>query len=431
MAEFLGGNQGKRGKGGVQMSKIRVMVVDDAVVIRRVLTDLLSSDPELEVVATAPNGKVALSKLTNADPDVMILDVDMPEMNGIETLTELRKLRPRMPVIMFSSLTTRGASVTLDALALGATDYVPKPASFTAGDESVQEAKQELITRIKAVHNRSTARGRTGTGLTQVSGPDRVRAAAFHSPSGSTVIGGAQHHTSMGGNTLMSSPPTSLGSSAPLPPPLSAGRTVAPRKGPLNRVDILAIGVSTGGPNALAEVIPELPGDLPVPVVIVQHMPPVFTKLLAERLSAKSKIPVEEGEPGAILRPGKIWIAPGNFHMIVEKDGNDIRLRTHQGPPENSCRPAVDVLFRSVGDVYGGKSLGVILTGMGSDGFKGCEQLRDLGAQILAQDEATSVVWGMPGFVARAGLADKVVPLQQMASEIVRRVSEGRPYSPR
>lgn len=429
------------------MSKIRVMVVDDAVVIRRVLTDILSSDPELEVVATAPNGKVALSKLANADPDVMILDVDMPEMNGIETLTELRKVRPRMPVIMFSSLTTRGASVTLDALALGATDYVPKPATFTIGDETVQETKVELVNRIKAVHNRSSGRGRVGTGMTQVSGPERVRAGTFHSPSGSTMIAGTQNltampgNTSMGSNTLMGgnasaggmSSHTLLGQTgAPAhPSTLAAARAPGVRRAPMGRVDILAIGVSTGGPNALAEVIPELPGDLPVPVVIVQHMPPVFTRLLAERLSAKSKLPVEEGEPGAILKPGKIWIAPGNFHMIIEKDGNEVRLRTHQGPPENSCRPAVDVLFRSVADVYGAKTLAVILTGMGSDGFKGCEQLRDLGAQILAQDEASSVVWGMPGFVARAGLADKVLPLQQVASEIVRRVSEGRPYAPR
>lgn len=189
---------------------------------------------------------------------------------------------------------------------------------------------------------------------------------------------------------------------------------------------IVAIGVSTGGPNALADVIPQLPAGLPVPVVIVQHMPPIFTKMLAERLASKSQIRVEEGRPGEILEPGHAWLAPGDFHMAVERSGTSVHLITHRAPPENSCRPAVDVLFRSVAEAYGPRALGVVMTGMGQDGLRGSERIREAGGRVLAQDEATSVVWGMPGFVAQAGLAEKVVPLDQIAAEIVLRVSESR-----
>lgn len=192
------------------------------------------------------------------------------------------------------------------------------------------------------------------------------------------------------------------------------------------RVDVVAIGGSIGGPDALAVVLPELPADLPVPIVIVQHMPPMFTKLLAERLASKCQIRVDEAVPGAVLEPGHAWIAPGGFHMIVSRNGKVVRIRTHQEPPENSCRPAVDVLFRSVAEVYGGGALAVVLTGMGQDGLRGCKYMREVGAQILAQDQASSVVWGMPGFVANAGLADKILPLDQIGGEIMRRVKENR-----
>jgi two-component system chemotaxis response regulator CheB len=192
------------------------------------------------------------------------------------------------------------------------------------------------------------------------------------------------------------------------------------------RIDIVAIGVSTGGPNALAILLPTFPRDFPVPMVIVQHMPPVFTRLLAERLSAKSRIQVREGATGALLESGCAWIAPGDYHMAVASENGRMMLRTHQGPPENSCRPAVDVLFRSVGDIYRSHTLAVELTGMGQDGLRGCEHIRELGGQVLAQDQASSIVWGMPGFVVSAGLADKVLPIDQMGFEIIRRVQRGR-----
>jgi len=185
-------------------------------------------------------------------------------------------------------------------------------------------------------------------------------------------------------------------------------------------VQVVAIGVSTGGPDALARLLPSLPATLPVPVVIAQHMPPIFTSLLASRLSARSALPVREGKSGEDLTPGCVFIAPGDFHMVTSSENGVVRLKTQQGPKENFCRPSVDVLFRSVASTYGARTLAIILTGMGQDGLKGCELLSGMGARILVQDEATSVVWGMPGFVARSGLADKILPLDQIAGEIVR-----------
>ncbi len=192
------------------------------------------------------------------------------------------------------------------------------------------------------------------------------------------------------------------------------------------RVDVVAIGVSTGGPNALTVLLRELPADLSVPILIVQHMPPMFTKLLAERLSSKCQIPVNEAVPGVVLEPGQAWIAPGDFHLVVQRDKGVVRLATHQAPSENSCRPSVDVLFRSVAEVYGAGAIAVILTGMGQDGLHGCQCIREAGGQVLAQDKASSVVWGMPSFVVNAGLADQVVTLDEMASEIMRRIRDNQ-----
>lgn len=205
------------------------------------------------------------------------------------------------------------------------------------------------------------------------------------------------------------------------PIPRAAIRFHAPpgRPGPLR---IVAIGVSTGGPDALAKLLPSFPANFPLPVVIAQHMPPIFTELLAKRLSSKCELPVREGKQGEPLGPGCIWIAPGDFHMVVQEDSHKFSLRMHQGPRENFCRPSVDVLFRSVAASYGANALGVILTGMGQDGLKGCEALCAAGASVIVQDEATSIVWGMPGFVARAGLAEKILPIDQIGGEIFRRV---------
>ncbi len=363
-------------------TKIRILLVDDSAVIRRLLTDILSGDPELEVIGSAPNGKIALEKLPFLKPDLVVLDVEMPEMDGLETLAEIRKRRPRLPVIMFSSITERGAAVTLEALALGANDYVTKPSNTGSMLTALQRVREDLIPRIKTFCRHLLAPAATPL-APRVPSP-KIATAAESAPS-------------------------------PVAPPRLR-----------QRVDVVAIGVSTGGPNALAALLPQLPATFPVPVVIVQHMPPIFTRLLAERLAARATLSIAEGVVGEILRPGQVWLAPGGSHMVLERQGMQVRLQLHQGEPENSCRPAVDVLFRSVADVYRANVLAVILTGMGNDGLRGCEAIRKAGGQILVQDETSSVVWGMPGFVAKAGLADGQITLPQLAGEILTRVRTGR-----
>jgi two-component system chemotaxis response regulator CheB len=354
------------------MPKLRVLVVDDSVVIRRMLSDCLASDPELEVVGTAADGKIGLAKIAQLNPDLVTLDMEMPVMDGLETLKTLRKVYFKLPVIMFSTLTERGASATLDALALGANDYVTKPANVGSVSTAMQRIREELVPKIKALCRRS--------------------APALASPA--------------------------------LRKPILT--TFAASTG----IDVLTIGVSTGGPNALAAMLPGLAANFPVPVVIVQHMPPLFTRLLAERISSVSSLRAREGENGALLRAGELWVAPGGSHMEVERATDGVRLRLHEGPPENSCRPAVDVLFRSVARAFGARTLAVVLTGMGQDGLCGCQYIREAGGQVIAQDEASSVVWGMPGAVAQAGLAEKILPLNEIATEINRRVESGVTRTP-
>ncbi|MUG95279.1 chemotaxis-specific protein-glutamate methyltransferase CheB [Scytonema sp. UIC 10036] len=349
------------------MPKIRVLVVDDAVVVRSRVSKILSGDPELEVVGVAANGRIALAKIPHVNPDVVLLDVEMPEMNGLETLAAIRQIYPHLAVIMFSASTRTGAIATLEALSLGASDYATKPSNLGSVEAINQHIRENLIPKIKVFGARAT----------------------------------------------------------PLLTPITMHQTVSPVRTRVEQVNVVAIGVSTGGPNALATLLRELPSDFPVPILIVQHMPPMFTKLLAERLSSKCQIKVDEAIPGAVLEPGQAWIAPGNFHMVVQRDKTVVRLATHQKPPENSCRPSVDVLLRSVAQVYGAGALAVILTGMGQDGLHGCQCIREAGGQVLAQDKESSVVWGMPGLVVNAGLADRVVPLETMAAEIMRRI---RPY---
>jgi two-component system chemotaxis response regulator CheB len=351
------------------MNPIRILVVDDSVVIRKMLSGTLAADPALEVVGVASDGRIALAKIPLLKPDLVTLDVEMPVMNGLQTLAALRKLHPRLPVIMFSTLTERGAAETLEALALGASDYATKPSNTGSPAVAIERIRAELVPKIKALCGAAPLKHQP------VSGP-RLAVLA---------------------------------------------RT---RSNP--RIDVVAIGTSTGGPNALAEVLPRIPPDFPVPIVVVQHMPPIFTRLLAERLAKHSAIPVAEGRAGAILCPGCAWIAPGDFHMKVMRAATDWRLSLNQLPPENSCRPAVDVLFRSVAQAYGANVLAVVMTGMGSDGVLGAQEIGDAGGDVIVQDEASSVVWGMPGLVHASGLADAAYPLDRMATEITRRVLQSR-----
>lgn len=352
-----------------QPTKKRVLLVDDAVVVRKALSLAIAQDRDLEVAGTAVNGRVALAKFPGLKPDIVLLDFEMPEMDGLATVRELRKIDTRVPIIMFSSLTEDGAAVTLEALSLGATDYVTKPSNVNM-TATLEAISRELIPKIRAL---------------------------CHLPEGNASLVRATRPS-------VQTPPT---------PILHRPRVFAP-------VQVVAIGVSTGGPDALARLLPSLPARFPVPIVIAQHMPAVFTSLLATRLSAKSPLPVRECVSGQPLTPGCAVIAPGDFHMEVIQQEGLVILKTHQGPKENFCRPSVDVLFHSVARVFAARSLAVVLTGMGQDGLKGCETLRNLGARIYVQDEASSVVWGMPGFVARCGLADKILPLDQIGAEIVR-----------
>lgn len=359
------------------MAKIRVLIADDSVVIRQMLADVIGRDPDIEVAAIAANGRIALQRISSSRPDMVLLDMQMPEMDGLETVKAIRRTDRRLPIIIVSSITERGATITLDALSAGATDYWTKPKNAKSVEDARARIRQELIPKIKAL-------SRPAMGPTPPS------------------------------------PPRGLSS----PKPRSqASRCAA-------RVDVVAIGCSTGGPDALAAVLSQLPEKFPVPIVIAQHMPPIFTSLLAERLAARSLLRVREGAAGEPLRPGCIWIAPGDRHMIVVRENPEVRLALHQEAPENFCRPSIDVLFRSVAQVYGSGSLAVVLTGMGNDGAQGCEKIRDAGGHVLAQDEASSVVWGIPGSVVRAGLADSVVCLAELPLEISRRVASLRNSHP-
>ena len=363
------------------MNPIRVMVVDDSVVVRKIVTDVLSADPDIEVVGTAVNGKIAVAKLDQLKPDLVTMDIEMPEMNGIEAVRAIRATRSRVPIIMFSTLTERGASATLDALSAGANEYVTKPANVGSVGQSMESVREQLIPKIKAL-----------TGRPVTPGPARA--------------------------------------AAPLPPP----PPVAPRTGPGKKPAVLVIGSSTGGPEALARVLPQLPATLPVPVLMVQHMPPVFTRQFAQRLDRLSPLRVVEAADGSPLVPGTVHLAPGDHHLVVRTQGRGPGASLHtglnQGPPENFCRPAVDPLFRSVVTAYDGAVLSVVLTGMGSDGRNGAAEVRAAGGTVIVQDQATSVVWGMPGAIAQAGLADEILPLDRIAEAITRHLAGVSPARP-
>jgi two-component system chemotaxis response regulator CheB len=344
---------------------ISVLVVDDSVVVRRLIVDALDSHPDIEVVGTAANGRIALTKIDQLRPDVITLDIEMPELDGLGTLRELRKKHRALPVIMFSTLSVAGATATLEALAAGATDFVTKPANVGSIGESQRMIREQLIPKIVTLGGKRTVA------------------------------------------PVMPAPPRRL--------PLAA-----PRGG---RINAIAIASSTGGPDALAKVLATLPANLPVPVLVVQHMPPVFTKMFAERLDRSSALQVVEATDGMPVTRGTVYIAPGDRHLTVVGRGPSVTTRLTSGPPENSCRPAADVLFRTVAQIYGGSTLAVVLTGMGQDGKRGCEALRTAGAEVVAQDQASSVVWGMPGAVVGAGLAHTVLPLSEIGGYLTTRLA--------
>ncbi len=349
---------------------IRVLVVDDAVVIRKILTDVIGGDPELEVVGTASNGKIALQRIEQLRPDIITLDVEMPEMDGLETLKAIRETDRATPIIMFSTLSTKGGEITLEALANGATDYVAKPANVGSAREAYDQVSNELLPRLK-------------------------------------LFGGKSQALSQG---LRSAPPVS--------------KPVIKAVDSASAVRAVMVGSSTGGPEALDNMLSGITEPLPVPMLIVQHMPPVFTKSLAERLDRRWPSRVVEAAEGDEVEPGTVYIAPGGSHMVLTATAGGAQVKLHDGPLVNSCRPAVDELFQSALDIYGGEQLVVMLTGMGHDGREGSRVLRDAGADVYAQDEATSVVWGMPGAVVNDAIACEVLPIGEIGSAIMKRVNK-------
>jgi two-component system chemotaxis response regulator CheB len=383
---------------------IKVLVVDDSVVVRRLIVDSLTGAPDIEVVGTAANGLLAQAKIDQLKPDAVTMDIEMPQMDGIAAVRELRKRHKQLPVIMFSTLSAAGATATLEALSAGATDYVTKPSNVGSVAESIAAVREQLVPKIHAL-----------AGKRRPPGPAAGRPGA--------------------------APPAAARPGAPGPgrPGLAPARPAAPappavarpaRRGAPGRVDILAIGCSTGGPDALTKVLQALPTDLPVPVVVTQHMPPVFTRMFAERLDRSTPLRVLEAGDGMELAPGTVYIAPGDRHLVLQRRGTATLTQLSGAPPENSCRPAVDVMFRSVAALFGASAFAAVLTGMGYDGRGGAKVLREAGAEVLAQDEASSVVWGMPGAVVGAGLADEILPLDRIAGALIQRVQAGRVSRP-
>ena len=360
--------------------RLRVLVVDDTVVYRKIVSDVLGGVPGVEVVGTAANGRIALRKIELLHPDLLTLDLEMPEVDGLAVLGELRQHAAPPGAIMLSAFTSQGASSTMAALELGAFDFVLKP---NGADPVVNTARlrADLTAKLDAY-----ARARR-------------MASILHPPAGQTPPA-ADHH-------LVESHPAASRSQRAL---LSRCRDV----------HAVVIGISTGGPRALTQMLPQLPADLAAPVLVVQHMPPLFTRSLAEDLDTRCQLRVQEASDGQLVIPGQIFIAPGGRQMKVESDQGLIRIRITDDPPENSCRPSVDYLFRSAASVYGGNCLPVIMTGMGNDGTKGCRLLKDRGASLIAQDASTCVVFGMPREPIEQGLVDVVAPLDQIAAEITR-----------
>ncbi len=347
---------------------IRVLIVDDSAVVRGALGRIVDDQPDLTVVTTAPNGRVALDALRHQPADVVLLDIEMPEMDGLTALPLILAQHPETRVIMASSLTQRGAEITMQAMALGASDFIAKPAA-RSGTAALASVQTEIASKVRAI-------GRAARGRPRV-------------------------------------PPSAS------PPRLVPRSTIlAPRAGD-SSPRVLAIAASTGGPNALSDLLSALPKDFPLPILITQHMPPVFTGLLAQRLERDSGRPSREARHGEAVEAGHTYVAPGDFHLLVRTHEGQPFIQLTQTAPENFCRPSADPMLRSIAAMYGPSTLAVVLTGMGEDGLRGCREVQQRGGRILVQDEASSVVWGMPGAVAHAGLAHEILPVSDLATSIL------------
>jgi len=367
------------------------MIVDDSALVRRIASDILTADPEITVVATAAQAEFALPKLEKERPDVITLDLEMPGMGGLEAIRRIMAVRPT-PIIVLSAHAQKGAELTLQALDLGAVDFVLKPSASLSG--GIDTVARELTEKVK----------------------DAARI-VFPPPAPSAASPGASPLASTAPGAL--APALSAPAAAPVPqaPP----RTPVPRgkfaEG--TECELVAIGTSTGGPVALKAVLSMLPGDLPVGIVVVQHMPPVFTRAFAERLDGCCEVSVKEAENGDAILPGRVLLAPGNWHMTVSKLGTEPHVTLNQNETVNGHRPSVDVLMHSVAMEYGSRAVGVIMTGMGRDGADGLRELHRRGGRVIAQDKDSSVIYGMNREVVLNGDADEVVPVETIAERIV------------
>ena len=363
------------------MEPIKAIVVDDTIVYRKIVGDVLKEMPGVEVIGTANNGKIALSKIKALKPDLITLDIEMPEVNGIEVLQELKGMEKPPLAIMLSTLTQKGSEMTIKALELGAFDFLPKPEDGKMADNMLK-VKQAIEPIIRLIKRRR----------------------------GEPVTGGK---------------PPAPAPARPAVPKAAPAKVSVPRVLRRTKSEIIGIGISTGGPNALTRMIPMLPANFNIPILIVQHMPPMFTASLANSLNNKSKIEVKEAQDGDIVAPGRVLIAPGGKQMkiVAGADGLTRKIKITDDPPENSCKPSVDYLFRSIAHHYVGRATGVIMTGMGSDGSKGLVEMKNNGSIVIAQDEASCTVFGMPKEPIETGIADVIAPLDRIAEEIVKTVS--------
>ena len=370
---------------------LRVLVVDDTIVYRKAVSDIIDEIPGVELAGVAHNGRIAIAKIETLKPDILTLDIEMPVMNGIEVLAEIQQRFPGIGAIMLSTLTSDGSEMTMRALELGAFDFILKPQTKSTA-EGKQEIKRQLQPMLEAFARSKIA-------------PSLLSRKGFIAKSQPLIR------------------TTSLARG------LADKKDAAPRLSPASlmkrgKSEIVTIGISTGGPNALSQMLPRLPGDLGVPVVIVQHMPPVFTKSLAASRDKKCALQVKEAQEGEPIQPNVVYIAPGGKQMklVAGADGKNRLIKLTNDPPENSCKPSADYLFRSVADYYVGRATAVIMTGMGSDGTRGLASLKEKGAHIIAQDEASCVVYGMPKAPTDLGYVHVVAPLNKIADEIVKSV---------
>lgn len=364
------------------MENFKALVIDDTIVYRKIVGDVLKEIDGVEVVGSANNGKIALSKIASLQPDLITLDIEMPEVNGIEVLQELKKMENPPVVIMLSTLTQQGSEMTIKALELGAFDFIAKPSEGKMA-ENMQKVKDAILPIVDALKRRRETRLKIRNKLLS----SKEKGPANYQPK-----------------------------SRPAP--------IAPKNVVRSKAEVIGIGISTGGPNALTKMIPMLPGDLKAAILIVQHMPPMFTASLANSLNNKAALEVREAKDGDIVDPGVILIAPGGKQMkiVAGADGVSRKIKITDDPPENSCKPSADYLFRSIAQHYVGRSTGVIMTGMGSDGSKGLVQMKNNGSMIIAQNEETCTVYGMPKEPIETGVADIIVPLENIADEIVKTV---------